>query len=106
VHLGFSILIFITIVIFQLISDESVINGVFRAAGYTYGPLLGLFGFGLFTRLQVKDRWVPLVCLVSPILSYVLNVNSEAWLGYVFGFEILIVNGAFTFLGLLILSKK
>lgn len=106
VHLGFSVLIFITIVIFQMISDESVINGVFRAAGYTYGPLLGLFGFGLFTRLEVKDKWVPVVCILSPILSYLLNLNSEEWLGYVFGFEILIVNGLITFLGLLILSKK
>jgi len=105
VHLGFSILIFITIMIFQAISDESVINGVFRAAGYTYGPLLGLFAFGLLTRLRVKDRWVPLVCVLSPVISYIINVNSEAWLGYQFGFEILMVNGALTFIGLLLLNK-
>jgi len=100
VHLGFSVLLFVVILIFESINDSSVISGLFRAAGYTYGPLLGLFSFGLFTTFQVKDRLVPLVCIVAPIVSYILYLNSIAWLDYQFGFEILIVNGAFTFMGL------
>jgi len=107
VHLGFSILLFAVILLFELINNEAVISSVFKAAGYTYGPLLGLYAFGLFTRLQVKDKGVPIVCLISPILSYVINLNSEAWLnGYKFGFEILILNGVITFIGLLLLQKK
>jgi Na+/proline symporter len=107
VHLGFSVLIFIVIMIFQAINDESVISAVFTAAGYTYGPLLGLFSFGLFTKRQVVDRAVPFICVISPILSYLININSKTLLnGYEFGFEILLVNGALTFIGLLIFSSK
>jgi Na+/proline symporter len=107
VHLGFSVLIFFVILIFQAINDESVISAVFTAAGYTYGPLLGLFSFGLFTKLHVKDKFVPIVCVLSPILSYLINANSKALFnGYEFGFEILLVNGALTFIGLLLLARK
>jgi Na+/proline symporter len=111
VHIGFSVLLVIMIIAFKAINDAdpkgNVINSLFKAAGYTYGPLLGLFSFGLFTKIPIKDAWVPLVCFIAPVISYILNANSEAWLyGYKFGFEILLVNGALTFLGLLILSKK
>jgi len=107
VHLAFSFILFGVILLFEMINNEAVISSVFKAAGYTYGPLLGLYAFGLFTKLQVKDVGVPIVCLLSPVLSYLLNLNSEVWFaGYKFGFEILIVNGAITFLGLLILQKK
>jgi Na+/proline symporter len=107
VHLGFSLLLFLVIILFEAINDASVVSAVFTAAGYTYGPLLGLFAFGIFTRLPVRDNLVPLVCLISPVLCYVINANSEEWLnGYRFGFEILILNGFLTFLGLLALSKK
>lgn len=106
VHIAFSFLIFVVIMIFKIINDESVINSLFTAAGYTYGPLLGLYAFGMFTRLGVKDRLVPWICLASPVLSYIVNLNSEQWFsGYKFGFEILILNGLFTFLGLWIFSK-
>jgi len=107
VHVGFSMLMFLVIVIFRVINNESVVSAVFRVAGYTYGPLLGLFAFGLFTRWQVKDRFVPFVALLSPWLTYVLNTNSEAWLGgYKFGFELLLVNGLFMFVGLLLIRKN
>ena len=107
VHIGFSVLLFIVILVFKVINSESVISAVFKAAGYTYGPLLGLFAFGLFLSRKVKDKWVPIICIFSPIISYILSINSEAWFsGYQFGFEILMVNGAITFLGLLMISRK
>lgn len=107
VHVGFSILLFIVIMIFSIINDESVITSLFKAAGYTYGPLLGLFAFGMFTTRNIKDKWTPLITLVSPLLSYIINLNSEAWLGgYKFGFEILILNGILTFIGLWLISIK
>ena len=107
VHLGFSIILFIVILIFSGINDRSVITNVFIAAGYTYGPLLGLFSFGIFTKKSLKDKWVFLVCLIAPILAFLINKNSEVLLGgYKFGFEILILNGILTFVGLLLISEN
>jgi SSS family transporter len=107
VHLGFSFLLFVVIMIFHLINDASVITSVFKAAGYTYGPLLGLFAFGLFTKTAIKDKFVPFVCIISPILCYLLNSYSEKLLfGYKFGFELLLLNGAITFIGLWLLKDK
>ncbi|MCU0392880.1 MAG: sodium:solute symporter [Thermoflexibacter sp.] len=106
VHIGFSFLLFLVILIFRALNDESVINAVFKAAGYTYGPLLGLFAFGLFTKISIKDRFVPLVCVLSPIICYVLNLYSaQLFDGYKFGNEMLLINGGITFLGLLLLKK-
>ena len=107
IHFSFSVLLFFVILLFEAINDQSVINSIFIAAGYTYGPLLGLFAFGIATKWKLKDRWVPLVCLISPTLSYVINDNSEGLLGgYKFGFEILILNGLIMFFGLWIIRKK
>ena len=106
VHFGFSLILFLVILVFQAINDQSVITSIFIAAGYTYGPLLGLFAFGIFTRWDIKDSMVPLISILSPIVSYLINVNSEELLwGYKFGFEILILNGLIMFLGLF-LSRK
>ncbi len=107
IHIMFSIIMVLAIISFKYINDDSVINSVFKAAGYTYGPLLGLFAFGLFTKIKANDGWIPYICIVSPILSYLLNLYSVELLGgYQFGFEILMVNGAITFLGLLISRKS
>ncbi|MTI33044.1 sodium:solute symporter [Xanthovirga aplysinae] len=107
VHVGFSFILFVVILIFHAINDSSVISSVFTAAGYTYGPLLGLYAFGMFTNRNVKDNWVPLIALTSPVISYLLKNNSETWLwGYKFGFEILIVNGFLTFIGLWAVSNQ
>lgn len=107
VHLGFSVLFLIIIVIFKEINERSVIDAVLTIAGYTYGPLLGLFSFGLATRYVVRDKLVPLICVLSPALSYIISLNSEKLFGgYKFGIEILILNGIITFLGLLIISQK
>ncbi len=107
VHVGFSALLYFIILIFKWINDDAVINAVFKVAGYTYGPLLGLFTLGLFTKVKVQDWAVPFVCVASPVICYILNVNSEVWFnGFKFGFELLVVNGAITFLGLLLFSRR
>jgi Na+/proline symporter len=107
VHLGFSALFFVIILIFYKYSGGSIISTVFNIAGYTYGPLLGLFAFGLFTQTPVRDKLVPLVCIIAPILTYIIDANSKEWLGgYQFGFEKLLLNGAITFLGLALLRRK
>lgn len=107
VHIAMSFALFLVILIFKVVNDDSVISSLFKAAGYTYGPLLGLYTFGLYTRKKLADRFVPLVCLASPILTYIINLNSEEWFfGYKFGFELLLLNGLITFLGLLLLSSK
>jgi len=107
VHIAFSFILFLVIVIFRLINNDSVISAVFTVAGYTYGPLLGLYFFGLFTKKTVKDKYVPIIAIISPVLAYLISLNSETlfW-GYKFGFEVLILNGLITFIGLLLITKK
>lgn len=106
VHVMFSIIMFFVIVVFNVINDQSVVTAVFKVAGYTYGPLLGLFAFGMGTSRQVRDGWVPVICFISPFLTYLINSYSEELLwGYRFGFELLILNGLLTFLGLTLASK-
>jgi len=107
VHAGFACVLLIVIIIFRIISDRAVIDKLFTIAGYTYGPLLGLYSFGLFTPYKVKDRWVPVIVILSPILCYFLSTYSELlFFGYKFGFELLILNGIITFAGLLLLKKS
>ncbi len=105
IHIAFSILLVFVILIFKLINDDSVIAALFKVAGYTYGPLLGLYFFGLLTQWQVKDSWVPLITILSPVMCYILNVNAEKWFGFQLGFELLIINGLLTFIGLLIIKN-
>lgn len=107
VHIMFAVILLLIIIVFREINNDAVINTVFRVAGYTYGPLLGLFAFGLYTKYSVRDKYVPYVCIIAPILSYLLDVNSvKIFNGYKFGFEILLVNGLITFIGLLLLRKE
>tara|TARA_B110000014_G_scaffold102291_1_gene70180 strand:- start:1155 stop:2549 length:1395 start_codon:yes stop_codon:yes gene_type:complete len=107
VHLAFSVVLFFVIMIFNSINDESVINSIFKAAGYTYGPLLGLFSFGIFTKYKINDKLSFWVCIISPLLSYIINIYSEELLfGYKFGFELLLLNGLITFIGLYLIRKK
>ena len=106
VHVGFSILIFLVILYFRQTNDDSVITKLFKISGLTYGPLLGLFAFGILTRLKVNDLVIPLVCIVSAVISYFLMFNAETWFGQKIGFEILIYNGGITFILLLLFSKR
>lgn len=106
VHVGMTVLMAALIYIVFMLNDESVINTVYKVASYTYGPLLGMFFFGIFTKLKVRDGWVPVVCIIAPILTLVLDMHSAEWFnGYTFSHERLILNALFSFVGMLILAK-
>ena len=100
VHVGFSVVLVLAILIFKAINDDSVISALFKVAGYTYGPLLGLFAFGIFTKWNIKERVVPIVAVLSPLIAYFLQLYIP------FGFELLMVNGGIMFLGLCLLIKR
>jgi solute:Na+ symporter, SSS family len=101
VHIGFALLLLSVIVVFRMINDEAVVAKLFTVAGYTYGPLLGLYAFGLLNKRKIKDSLTPIVCILSPIACYFLNEYSQQLFnGYKFGFELLIVNGFITYCGL------
>ena len=108
VHVFISMVLILVIILFNsLFKDVSVIWELFKAAGYTYGPLLGLFAFGILTKSQIKDKYVWIIAVIAPIVSYVINQYSEVLLnGYQIGFEILIINGLLTFLGLVLIRKQ
>jgi len=106
VHLGFSIVILLIILAFRVINDESVVTAIFIAAGYTYGPLLGLFVFGMFTKRSVQDKFVPYLCLLSPFLVYFLKIFMEKQFGYGMSFELIIINSFITWSMLMMISKK
>jgi Na+/proline symporter len=107
IHILFSFILIATILLFKyFIADESVIAKIFTFANYTYGPLLGLYAFGLFTKYAVKDKLVPIICLISPIATYVTNIFFLQIMNFDFGFALLILNGLYTFLGLMMIKKK
>ncbi|HEY4652773.1 MAG TPA: sodium:solute symporter [Pontibacter sp.] len=106
VHFGVSVVMVLVIIAFDVLNSESVITAVFKVAGYTYGPLLGLYTFGLYTKRAIRDKFVPAICIIAPILTYIISANSVEWLyGYEFGFEVLILNGLLTFIGLFAISS-
>jgi Na+/proline symporter len=107
VHIGFSALMFVVIIIFNAINDSSVVSMIFKIASYTYGPLLGLYAFGLFMKSKtVNDKLVPFICLISPAICFFISKNASAIFGsYVLDAELIILNGLITFLGLLLISK-
>jgi len=107
IMLAFAAILLLVIMIFKLLNDQAIIDTVLKVAGYTYGPLLGLYSFGLFTKRTVRDQLVPLVCVIAPVICYMLDINSKEYMnGYVFGNEILIANGFLTYMGLWIISHK
>ena len=106
VHIGMAVVMGISIVVFHLINNTSVIDAVYILASYTYGPILGLFAFGILTKWKVRDKLIPLVAILAPLLCFILDKNSVAWFnGYQFSYEILIMNAIFTFLGLCLIKK-
>jgi Na+/proline symporter len=107
VHISFSGLMFLVIIIFNAINDSSVVGMIFKVASYTYGPLLGLYSFGLFLKSRkVNDKLVPIICILSPILTFVASENSKVlFFGYVFDNELILINTLITFIGLYLTSK-
>jgi Na+/proline symporter len=107
VHIAFSGMLFLTIIVFNAINDKAVVTAIFAVASYTYGPLLGLYAFGLFAgKRQVKDKLVPFICLISPAICYYLSSHSAKLFGYTFDNELILVNGIITFAGLLLTSSR
>ena len=107
VHISIAFVFFISVLIFSKLSDRAVIDKLFTIAGYTYGPLLGLYSFGLFTKRKVKDKLTPVIAIVSPLACFFLSKYSQVLFnGYKFGFELLLLNGFLTYAGLLAFSRK
>ena len=106
VHVGFAVVLWLVILGFKLVNSKAIIDAIFTLASYTYGPLLGLFAFGLFARSSVRDRWVPAVCCAAPVICFVVQDNSAAWFGgYKMGFELLMLNGLLTATGLWLIRQ-
>jgi len=106
-HILMSFVLVCVVIVFNNLNDKSVISELLTIAGYTYGPLLGLFSFGLFSKRKLKEKWVPFICILITLLIYTINMFSEALLfGYQFGYELLIFNGLLTFIALYLISYK
>lgn len=106
VHLSVSVLFLFVILIIDAVANGSVLNTIYKAASYTYGPLLGMFFLGLYTKVQVRDRYVPIVCVLAPLLAYSVEYCSLHYFGYAVGYEILLLNGLLTIFGLLVLKEN
>ncbi|WP_340065392.1 sodium:solute symporter [Ascidiimonas aurantiaca] len=107
VHIGMSVLLIVVIIVFNYVLERNVIDGLLTVASYTYGPLLGLFSFGIFTKYAVKDQWVPFVAVLSATLTGLVGYIPNTWLGgYEIGYELLILNGLLTFTGLILIRRK
>ena len=107
VHLAMAALMAVTIIVFDALNSTSAIDAVYKLGSYTYGPILGLFAFGILTKRQVKDKYVPIVAIAAPLICLVLQLNSERWFGgYKFSYELLLLNATLTFLGLCLLIKR
>jgi len=107
VHLAVAFVFLIFVLVFYKINDPSMIGVILKVAAYTYGPLLGLFTFGILTKRQVRDEAVPVVCILSPIICYILDkFQTQIFGSFEIGLELLIINGLLTFIGLMLISKK
>jgi len=107
VHLSFAVIFLLCILWYKANVSASVISTLLSIAGYTYGPLLGLYSFGMFMKRKINDRWSPVVCIISPLICYYVNLHSQQWFnGYQLGFEVLVLNGILTFTGLLLISRR
>lgn len=106
VHIAFALLFTVVIIFYYHNKNEHLIDILYQVASITYGPLLGLFAFGLSNKRVVRDKLVPLICILAPIICFVLNNNSKLWFNYSFDFELLLLNGLLTYMGLFIISKK
>ncbi len=106
IHLCISVVLMLVIILFRILNADSIISTIFTLAGYTYGPLLGMYAFGLFSKFQVRDKLVPAIALIAPIITGILDYKALNWFGFELGFEKLMLNGAIMFIGLLLISQK
>lgn len=106
VHIGMSVIMGLVIIVFYYISDSDAISAVYTLASYTYGPILGLFVFGMAMKRNVRDRFVPIVCIAAPVICYFIQKALLDYLGYTMSFELLLLNAAVTFMGLLIVTRR
>ncbi len=106
VHLGMSFAFILVILLIHHAGQENILNTIYKVASYTYGPLLGMFTLGLFSKINVKDKYMPIVCIVSPLLCYVIEILLQNYLNYKVGYEILMLNGILTIVGMLIIIKR
>jgi Na+/proline symporter len=104
-HIGFSLVLVLVVLLFRAVNNKSVIDALYTIVSYTYGPLLGMFAFGLFTKWQTHDKAIPYIAILSPVFCYALNWFSTKYLSYQFGYELLMLNGAITFAGMMIAGK-
>ena len=105
-HLAVAFVFMLFIIAFKAINSTSVIDAIYILCSYTYGPLLGLFAFSLLTKRQVNDRWSPWVCIASPLICFAIDTLTSQYVGYKFGYELLMLNGALTFAGLALIKKE
>ncbi len=106
IHLSFSIILMLVIILFRIFNADSIISTLFILAGYTYGPLLGMYAFGLFTKIKINDYCVPVIAVISPLITGILDFNAQSWFGFTLGYEKLILNGGITFIGLYLISTN
>lgn len=106
VHLVMALCFIGFILLFRWFNSTNLLDAIYTLVSYTYGPLLGFFAFGLFTKRTVKDKLSPFIAIISPLLCYILSTFIESFTSYKFGYELLMINGTFTFLGLWLFSKK
>src|SRR5690606_8335642 len=107
IHVGFAVVLWIIIIVFDIMNKQAIITTILMLAGYTYGPLLALFFAGLFTKLSFKDKWVPVACVTGPLLCYGVKELTLGYpQGYQIGNELILINGMITFACLLLFRKK
>jgi hypothetical protein len=107
IHVGMSLMLILVVIAFKYILDRNVIDGLLTVAGYTYGPLLGLFAFGIFTNYKIKERWLwPVLITVLILISFLGSLDADVLGGYQIGYELLPLNGLLTFLGLVLIRRK
>lgn len=106
VHVLMVLLFLACITVYRICADDNILNAIYVMASYTYGPLLGLYAFGLYTRCRVRDRRVPVVCLLSPVVCGMLDHCAPSWWNYTFGYELLMLNGLLTMAGLWCIAKR
>ena len=106
IHISFAIVLLLTILVFKAMNNRAIVDTILMLAGYTYGPLLGLFTFGLFSKKKINDNLVPFICVASPLLTYIFSSNAKEWFGYETGNELIIINGGLTYAGLWLTTLK